>query len=466
MFCKQCGSQLDASVKFCDKCGTAVEGSNEAVSVTSGTQSAVTPTATAPTGTTAAATVAKLPGFASIFKMAWKNFVSKFWRLIGMQILMILPFIVLVLIGIGIATALGENFNNIIIIITLFAAVFVAGIAAIYWAIWMQAAIIQTLLDEAMQPIKQTLTTVRPKLLNFFVAGLLSGGIIILGMLALVIPGLILGVIFVFSTYIAIAENKSGVESFKQSRQYVKGRFWAVAGRFILFGLIYFGFFWIIAIIDLTISSMLDLGDVQILSNLVSFFVSALTSAFVAAMYVHLRQLSGSDAKVAQPGLNVMPAGVVAPASAVAPVESKGHRWYIVLAVIGGLMIPLMLLASVVLLALNSARVKSRDAKRVADVRQIAVALDLYYNENRSFPVNLSALASGNDRVFDQVPVAPEPADGDCTPESNKYMYSYVSTQEFALTFCLGQETQGFKAGKNVLTQQGMNPSANSPSIR
>ena len=51
----------------------------------------------------------------------------------------------------------------------------------------------------------------------------------------------------------------------------------------------------------------------------------------------------------------------------------------VVIAIIG-------LLASVVLLALNSARAKSRDAKRLADVRQIASALELYFNDKSAYP--------------------------------------------------------------------------------
>lgn len=51
----------------------------------------------------------------------------------------------------------------------------------------------------------------------------------------------------------------------------------------------------------------------------------------------------------------------------------------VVIAIIG-------LLASVVLLALNSARAKSRDAKRIADVRQLASALELYFNDVSAYP--------------------------------------------------------------------------------
>ena len=45
------------------------------------------------------------------------------------------------------------------------------------------------------------------------------------------------------------------------------------------------------------------------------------------------------------------------------------------------------LLASVILVSLNSARQKARDAKRKADLRQLATALNLYYNDNDIYPI-------------------------------------------------------------------------------
>jgi type II secretion system protein G len=51
----------------------------------------------------------------------------------------------------------------------------------------------------------------------------------------------------------------------------------------------------------------------------------------------------------------------------------------VVIAIIG-------VLASVVLASLNSARAKSRDARRIADLKQIQTALELYYDANLSYP--------------------------------------------------------------------------------
>ena len=44
------------------------------------------------------------------------------------------------------------------------------------------------------------------------------------------------------------------------------------------------------------------------------------------------------------------------------------------------------LLATLGFTSLQSARAKSRDARRVADIKQIAMAINLYYDENGHYP--------------------------------------------------------------------------------
>ncbi len=89
----------------------------------------------------------------------------------------------------------------------------------------------------------------------------------------------------------------------------------------------------------------------------------------------------------------------------------------VVIAIIG-------ILSSVVLASLNSARVKGRDARRVSDVKQMQLALELYYDTNQSYPVGsgaasttLTALVSNN--YISSVP-------GDPT-NAGAYVYSYAS---------------------------------------
>jgi type II secretion system protein G len=53
----------------------------------------------------------------------------------------------------------------------------------------------------------------------------------------------------------------------------------------------------------------------------------------------------------------------------------------VVIAIIG-------VLASVVMVALNSSRAKGRDAVRQTELRQLETALNMYYSQNGSFPAN------------------------------------------------------------------------------
>ena len=67
------------------------------------------------------------------------------------------------------------------------------------------------------------------------------------------------------------------------------------------------------------------------------------------------------------------------------------------------------LLASIVLASLNTARKKSRDARRIADVKQLQLALELYFDANSgSYLVgtDMSGLAPA---YIPAIPVAPSP---------------------------------------------------------
>jgi len=151
--------------------------------------------------------------------------------------------------------------------------------------------------------------------------------------------------------------------------------------------------------------------------------------------------------------------------------KSKGFtliELLVVIAIIG-------ILASVVLVSLNSARAKSRDAKRVADVRQLQTALELYFNDCSSYPIAATAIAlDGNEGLDDgcnnfeaspsggiilsRTPIAPNPNDGTCTASpagNNTYMYTGTAST-YGISFCLGAATGGLTAGVHTATQGGM----------
>jgi len=135
----------------------------------------------------------------------------------------------------------------------------------------------------------------------------------------------------------------------------------------------------------------------------------------------------------------------------------------VVIAIIG-------LLSTLSVLALNSARARSRDAKRIADVKQIQTALEMYYNDNNNYPSTLDALASTTPPLMRVVPKAPLPADGICkdgtAPNNNTYTYAYSSvaagsgggssSSSYTLTYCLGADTGNVKSGSQIASPAGV----------
>lgn len=101
----------------------------------------------------------------------------------------------------------------------------------------------------------------------------------------------------------------------------------------------------------------------------------------------------------------------------------KGHRGFtliellVVIAIIG-------VLASIVLASLNTARRKSRDARRIADVKQIQLALELYFDAQSTpaYPGTLAPLAP------DYIPTVPTDPLGvaysyaDCTDNTRYHL--------------------------------------------
>jgi prepilin-type N-terminal cleavage/methylation domain-containing protein len=131
----------------------------------------------------------------------------------------------------------------------------------------------------------------------------------------------------------------------------------------------------------------------------------------------------------------------------------------VVIAIIG-------LLSTLSVLALNSARARSRDAKRIADVKQIQTALEMYYNDFGQYPPTVTVggiigTTTGSGTIFmKQVPTAPTPVDGSCTTSNNPYVYTYQPVGgtggSYTLTYCLGANTGGVDAGPQTATPAGI----------
>lgn len=132
----------------------------------------------------------------------------------------------------------------------------------------------------------------------------------------------------------------------------------------------------------------------------------------------------------------------------------------VVIAIIG-------LLSTLAVVALNTARSKSRDAKRVADVKQIQTALELYSGDQAGYPVEADPGVTLGDADHDCLDAggfvaacatAPTymglvPAD----PQAAQ-AYTYISADgtTYSIAFTLESGTGGLATGAHSATPAGL----------
>jgi prepilin-type N-terminal cleavage/methylation domain-containing protein len=129
----------------------------------------------------------------------------------------------------------------------------------------------------------------------------------------------------------------------------------------------------------------------------------------------------------------------------------------VVIAIIG-------LLSTLSVVALSNARQKSRDAKRVADIKQIQTALELYFSDANIYPdtitFNTGTIATGSVTYMGKVPSNPTPrTDGPTATRcpNNEYRYVPGSARDtYSIWYCLGGATGGLSAGTNCATPAGL----------
>ncbi len=123
----------------------------------------------------------------------------------------------------------------------------------------------------------------------------------------------------------------------------------------------------------------------------------------------------------------------------------------VVVAIIG-------LLSTLSVVAFNMARAKTRDARRVSDVKQIQTALAMYYADNNGYPVNSSfvpgtALSNGSTTYMTKIPNPPTPSnDGACPVGITEYVYNSANTNTYTISYCLGGNTGDLSGGYATAT--------------
>lgn len=126
----------------------------------------------------------------------------------------------------------------------------------------------------------------------------------------------------------------------------------------------------------------------------------------------------------------------------------------VVIAIIG-------LIATISVLALGNARAKSRDSKRVADVKQMQTALELFYSDMNRYPtlnewasgsLHSTSTETGTTTYMSTIPAPVTPTDSSCTSRQNSYTYQVSADGgSYSISFCLGNSTGSMSAGAKCL---------------
>lgn len=112
----------------------------------------------------------------------------------------------------------------------------------------------------------------------------------------------------------------------------------------------------------------------------------------------------------------------------------------VVIAIIG-------ILSSIVLASLNTARQKSRDARRVSDIKQLQLALELYYDANGAYPTYANFFGSSPTSLVGANYISVIPSDPGsatvCTDGSQASCYKYAALITGTGTTCTNYHLGG-----------------------
>lgn len=138
--------------------------------------------------------------------------------------------------------------------------------------------------------------------------------------------------------------------------------------------------------------------------------------------------------------------------------QKKGNILLIVVMILVAIAV-VGLLSTLAVVALNNARMKARDAKRVSDIKQIQTAAELYYNDTDEYPLEIipaQKIEYKGTVYMSSTPTNPIPNDGYC-PSDFEYKYTpSINGKSYTLDFCLGGDIGGMKAGFNMATPEGI----------
>lgn len=116
-------------------------------------------------------------------------------------------------------------------------------------------------------------------------------------------------------------------------------------------------------------------------------------------------------------------------------------------------------LTTLIIVSLDNTKMTARNTRRLADIKQIQLALKMYYNDTGTFPSSItpgSSISKGGANYMLRVPSNPKPwPDNGCPDQDYQYM-PLEGGKRYMLTFCLGDTTDDLSKGSHIATSNGI----------
>jgi hypothetical protein len=368
----------------------------------------------------------KLLPVGALLAQTWQMYSVNFKKFTLLLLFSLIGYIPLVIVFLMFLMPFGEGTAKVVLMVFVG---FLAVLSVIFSVYWQTSSFVGIfcLLKDPSKKIKEAFAFGRKHFWGYLAVSILTGILVLLWSFLFIIPGLIFGIFYSFALYVFIFEDFQGLAAIKRSKELVGGYWWPVFWRlsfgtaivffasFIL-GLI-FGFVLLIVGEESAMASILS-NVFDLLNFVFSFFFTSVVSIiFPYLIYKDLARIK--------------------PESKVEP-EKKSKVWVAVLII---LVVIIMFLSTLSVVALNNARIKSRDASRISDSKQILTGLEIYIEAKGACPESLADLKTESYII------------GNTTDPVSEKEYEYIKNGDRDCEICFNMEDSfgGFEAGKNCL---------------
>jgi Tfp pilus assembly protein PilE len=374
----------------------------------------------------AQAQVNKISSVSALLQKSFRIYKSGFWKFIGMMLTPILGALplVAVLLLFGLFSFLFKDGGMVLSIIKVILGL--AGMAGVvvFFAVMIiaQAGLYVLVKNSSKNPtIKEAFIEAKSYAWRFFIVNIAAGIFVLLWSLLLIIPGIIAAIFYSLAVWTLFYEDYTGTSALKRSKELIKNYWWAVFGRLLFLEL---AIFLIIIVPGMLIDFFVGSEALKALwgfaSQIISFLATPIFILYTCFIYWDLVKIKGPS-----------------------NIKNKKSGGVIVV-VIAVLLILVPLLSTLAVVSLNNARMKARDAKRISDIKQVQIGLEMYYGKHKKYPDNLIDLKADDFKLFNEIPVDPK--------EKTEYQYIKQGDNGYLLCFNLEGEAAGYEEGMNCVS--------------